>query len=288
MMTEFHAWVIFYVVIKISTGWPYKWKDQYHWTTCISIKVWHFVKILSWCQFIKHDIKNINATLHKIIIHSTNNFLTLFSQKAEILSEQMFHLFNNIYDISWYDVLSLSFFLKIDSPCINDRLPSQMNRFQIDHTTTWDGGGWGNSEIVDFEHHCECRWKLDSLSIRKTQHFIIIQHCVHIFNPQCIDWTIKNNPFLSITAISNISPYQSSYNTISPLICQQIYIPKQFIHCNWFRVETLLLYTFMIIIQWALLIELFHSFSQRATYCSFSCPCKTNNHDTVTNHYCLH
>lgn len=163
-----------------------------------------------------------------------------------------------------------------------------MDGLQINHTATWYSGGWGNGEIVDFEHHCKCSWKLNSLSIRKTQHFVVIQYSVHILDPQSINRTVKNNPLLSITAVSNIGSDQSSYNTISPLICQHIYIPKQFVHCHWFGIETLLLYTFMIIILWALLVQLLHGFGQCTAYCSFSCSCETNNHNTVTNHNCLH
>lgn len=129
MVTKFHSWVVFYVIIKICTCWPYKWKDQHHWTTCISIKIGHFIKILLCYELIKHDIKDIDTTLHKIIVNCSDNFLTLLPQESEIFSKQVFHLLNDIYNICRNDILFFSLFLKVNRPCINNRLPSQMYRF---------------------------------------------------------------------------------------------------------------------------------------------------------------
>ena len=36
--------------------------------------------------------------------------------------------------------------------------------------------------------------ELDDLSTHKTQLLVIVQHCVHVLNPNGVDWAVKDQP----------------------------------------------------------------------------------------------
>lgn len=163
-----------------------------------------------------------------------------------------------------------------------------MNRFQINHAATWNCGRRGHWEIIHFKHHGECGWELDSLTVWKAQHLVIIKHSVHVLDPKCIDWPVKNDPFFSITRIRHVWPDQGCDDTISPFVCQNIYIPEQLIHGDWFWIQPFLFNTLVPVILWALLVQLLHSFGQSAADSSFPGSCQTYNHDSVTYHDCFH
>ena len=52
-----------------------------------------------------------------------------------------------------------------------------------------------NLEILNFEEHVQSRRKLDSFGIGKTKSFVIVQHSVHVFDPNRVHWAVEDNPF---------------------------------------------------------------------------------------------
>lgn len=135
-VTKFDPGVIFGRVIEVSSSWPDKWENQDHRATSISIKVGHFVKILLCTEFIKENIKDVDTTLNKIVICANNNFFALFSEPGQVLLEKGFHFINHVNDVRRNHSFLLSLLLETYRPRINDRLPSQMHRLQIHHTTS--------------------------------------------------------------------------------------------------------------------------------------------------------
>jgi hypothetical protein len=50
-------------------------------------------------------------------------------------------------------------------------------------------------QIHSFKYQTHWIWQLDDFSTHQTQLLVIIQYSVHVLNPQCIDWSIKYDPF---------------------------------------------------------------------------------------------
>ena len=55
----------------------------------------------------------------------------------------------------------------------------------------------GHSHILLVKQDPHFMVKLDPLSIDTAESHVIIKDCVHVFNPQSINWTIKDTPVLS-------------------------------------------------------------------------------------------
>jgi len=50
-------------------------------------------------------------------------------------------------------------------------------------------------KVIDLEHDGHCRLELNDLSTVKTKLFVIIEYCVHVFDPNGINWAIEADPF---------------------------------------------------------------------------------------------
>jgi hypothetical protein len=105
-------------------------------------------------------------------------------------------------------------------------LPAYVDRLQIDHATTRNCC-WGSYlEVIDLEKHSGSGGHLDPLPIGQTEHLVIIEHSVHVFDPKGIDWPIKDNPPLLLRPLA-LKSLHSVFHKLrdkpfSPLISKNI------------------------------------------------------------------
>ena len=59
-------------------------------------------------------------------------------------------------------------------------------------------------------------WKFDNFSTAETQFLIVIQHSVHVLNPQSINWSIKHVPAEVLITGCTTHTDQGRQDTISP------------------------------------------------------------------------
>lgn len=70
---------------------------------------------------------------------------------------------------------------------------------------------------ANLKHHMN-RWsKLYTFTVRKTEHFVVIKHSVHVLNPQGIDWTITYHPFMILTCVTDRVTNTQCHQSINPL-----------------------------------------------------------------------
>lgn len=51
------------------------------------------------------------------------------------------------------------------------------------------------------KHHMYGWSKFDSLAVGQTEHLVVIQHSIHVLNPQGINWSIADHPLVDVTAV---------------------------------------------------------------------------------------
>eukprot|EP00962_Isochrysis_galbana_P015845 scaffold4536_cov113-Isochrysis_galbana.AAC.11 len=74
------------------------------------------------------------------------------------------------------------------------RLVPNVNRLHEDHAAARHGGGRGYGKVVHLEDHVH-RWRqLDPLAVGETQHLVVVEHGVHVLNPERIDRAVKGDP----------------------------------------------------------------------------------------------
>ena len=55
----------------------------------------------------------------------------------------------------------------------------------------------------NLEHHMYGWCKLDSLAVGQTEHLVVIQHSVHVLNPQGVNWPIADHPLVVISGVAD-------------------------------------------------------------------------------------
>lgn len=115
---------------------------------------------------------------------------------------------------------------------MNICLPTKVILSEVNHTTTTHSGGTGHGQVLHLEKHTHFRTQFDTLTIRKTQHHIIIQHCIHVFDPVSIHRTIKHAPFLIRGFTHGAFTHDLTGQTILPLLGELVGFPVEFPHGN--------------------------------------------------------
>ncbi len=120
-------------------------------------------------------------------------------------------------EIGLYDLV-----LHTLSPALYYDFPAQVFWLQVDHTTARDGCWGGDLQIIDLEHHRAGFGHLNTLTIVETEHLVVIEHSVHVLDPESVDWTIENDPPLLIgifcLQIGDCQLHQPWNDTLGPLI----------------------------------------------------------------------
>jgi hypothetical protein len=80
------------------------------------------------------------------------------------------------------------------------------------------------------------RRKRNTITVKKREHLVIIEHCIHWLNPKSIDWTIQNHPSLSLWFLFAQSTHHWRENTFMPFQVA-VHITKQLLQINRFRVQ---------------------------------------------------
>lgn len=63
------------------------------------------------------------------------------------------------------------------------------------HTATRNSGWGGLGKIFDLKHHGHGGFQLNDLTGVEAKFLVVIEHSVHVFDPNSVDRTIKDKPF---------------------------------------------------------------------------------------------
>jgi len=64
-----------------------------------------------------------------------------------------------------------------------------------------DSGWWGNGQILNLEQHVNVGSELDPLTVCQTEHLVVVENRVHVFNPQGINRSIANDPLMGLRCV---------------------------------------------------------------------------------------
>ena len=68
----------------------------------------------------------------------------------------------------------------------------------INHSTPTNSGWTGLLQILDLKENPHLRMQLDSLSICQTQEPAVIQHSVHVLDPEGVHWAVEHHPVTGV------------------------------------------------------------------------------------------
>lgn len=62
--------------------------------------------------------------------------------------------------------------------------------------------------------------KFDPLAVSQTENLIVIQNCVHVLNPQGVDWPVTDHPLVVVTGVADCMTDTQRHQSVPPLQCQ--------------------------------------------------------------------
>jgi hypothetical protein len=258
-VAEFDPRVVLDRVIEVGPCRPDKRKYQDHRAAGVCVEVGHLVQVLFGTELVEEDVEYVYAALNQVVVHCRYYLFAFFSQPDQVFLEQALHLIDHVDDVWRNCSVFLPIFLECDRPCLDYRLPPQMHRLKVHHPASGNCGRGSHCQVVDFEHHRECSWQFDTLPVGQTQHLVVVQHSIEVFNPKGVYWSVELDPLFHVRTVRYIRPDDGSHNTVSPLVGEDVCVAKQLVHGDRLGVETFSLDYFMIVISGPLLIKLFHS-----------------------------
>ena len=81
-------------------------------------------------------------------------------------------------------------------PRVEVRSPTQIAGSDVDHATSGHCCWTGHRQILHFKQDSNVLIQLYSFAIYEAQSHVIIEDCIHIFNPESVNWAIKHAPIL--------------------------------------------------------------------------------------------
>lgn len=61
--------------------------------------------------------------------------------------------------------------------------------------------------------------KLNALAVSQTKHLVVIQHRVHVLNPQGVNWPVADHPLVVITGVTDRITDTQRHQPVTPLQC---------------------------------------------------------------------
>ena len=74
--------------------------------------------------------------------------------------------------------------------------------------------------------------ELDALAVGQAQHFVVIQHCVHVLYPEGVHRTVTHDPLVVIGGVLDTLPDYGGHETILPLQGELVHLTIELSHCD--------------------------------------------------------
>mmetsp|Transcript_10035 Transcript_10035/g.27350 ORF Transcript_10035/g.27350 Transcript_10035/m.27350 type:complete len:274 (-) Transcript_10035:2331-3152(-) len=124
------------------------------------------------------------------------------------------------------------------APSLDGRSPTKLLLGQVHHATTTDSGRRSRCQILNLKQHAHGpRVELNALSIGQAQGTIVVQHCIHVFDPHRVDGAVKHHPLLVRAGVGHSRADKRGAQPIHPLPCEVVVLAVQFTHSDALGIE---------------------------------------------------
>ena len=103
-------------------------------------------------------------------------------------------------------------------------------RLVVDHAASTDCGRGRDLEVLRLEDHVHRRGHLDDFAAHEAQLLVVVEHGVHVFDPDGIDRPVKHNPLAVGALIGRCDAVVDRQDAVAPLIADRIVLPVQLSH----------------------------------------------------------
>ena len=118
------------------------------------------------------------------------------------------------------------------------RSPPELLGGNVHHAASGHRRRGRNGEILHLEEHAHRPGvEFDALAVGKTQGAVIIEHRVHVFDPDGVDRPVKDDPLLILGLIGDGVTDERRSETVRPLVGHQVVLAVQLTHLDALGIE---------------------------------------------------
>lgn len=68
------------------------------------------------------------------------------------------------------------------------------------------------------------RRELDALAVGQTQHLVVVQHRVHVLDPQGVHWSVADHPLVVLSGVTDGVAHTQRHQPVAPLQRQAVFL----------------------------------------------------------------
>mmetsp|Transcript_41623 Transcript_41623/g.67221 ORF Transcript_41623/g.67221 Transcript_41623/m.67221 type:complete len:257 (+) Transcript_41623:2030-2800(+) len=173
------------------------------------------------------------------------------------------------------------------APGLNIGLPAQVAGREVDHATARHGGRGGDLQVLHLEEHAHRPIQLDALAVGQTERHVVIQHRVHVLNPNGIHRPIKHCPLVVQALVGLEGTHEAATKAIRPLLGHLVEFAIELSHGDALRVEAGEPSFLISLIGAVVLAERRERDRKRLVIDCLAAERRSHEHDPKANHECL-
>eukprot|EP00965_Chrysotila_dentata_P256125 6212443-Pleurochrysis_carterae.AAC.1 len=177
-------------------------------------------------------LEQLEEAGEKIGVGRRRTLLALLAHKREerwqVRAHKLVHLLDEIGQPARQLVLA---------PRLDEGLVADVDRLHVDHAAARDGGGRGDGEVVHLEHHVHPRRELDALAVREAEHLVVVEHRVHVFDPERVHRAVEDDPVEVVALVVHGEAHERGHETVGPLLRHRVDLAVELTHCNGFWIQ---------------------------------------------------
>mmetsp|Transcript_13734 Transcript_13734/g.31760 ORF Transcript_13734/g.31760 Transcript_13734/m.31760 type:complete len:300 (-) Transcript_13734:4894-5793(-) len=124
------------------------------------------------------------------------------------------------------------------APSLDHGSPAYSSRRHPHHAATRNRGRRGDLEVLDLEQHAHCDTvELDALAVGQAQRPVIVQHRVHVLDPDSVYGPVEDDPLAVWGGVVVGSADDGRPEAVGPLVGEQVEVAVQLTHGDGLGVE---------------------------------------------------
>ena len=72
---------------------------------------------------------------------------------------------------------------------------------------------------TDSLSHARC--ELDALRVREAEHLVVVEHRVHVLDPEGVHWPVEHHPLVVVDFLLTAVTHDGRHETVGPLTCRE-------------------------------------------------------------------
>ena len=162
---------------------------------------------------------------------------------TDIVDQGLYHNLNKLFNVQHLGILLLLFVVvevrrEGVLPGLIQGPPAYLSRLQVDHTASRYCGRRRLLQVHRLEHHIHVVRHLNDFSAHQAELLVVIEHGVHVLNPDGIDGSIEDKPALIlVTHAVRHGTVEHRKNAILPIVGDFIILAVQLAHRDRLRVQ---------------------------------------------------